>query len=236
MRLNRFFTDRGICSRREADRLIEQGRVLLNGKVAKLGDKFCETDVVSLDGQIVSRENLQKKVIIAYHKPPGIECTSDPEKPNNIIEAVGYPDRIFHIGRLDKNSEGLILLTNRGEIVNQILRSEGEKEKEYFVQTEHSLSDAEIKKLREGVDIGDGRGLTKKCVIEKIDALTLKFVLTEGRFHQIRKMIKVAGHKVKKLKRVRVMMIHLGNLKRGQYRLLTESEQTQLLSELDSCK
>ncbi len=231
VRINRFFTDRGICSRREADRYILEGRVRINQRIAVLGDKLEDSDCVELDGQIVSDVH-HERVILAYNKPIGVECTSDPEKKNNIIKAVNYSQRIFHIGRLDKNSEGLILLTNRGEIVNPILREENNHEKEYWVEVAKDLSEAMLTQMRNGVDIKDGRGPTKKCRVQKIDSRYFRIVLTEGRFHQIRRMVDAVGNQVKKLRRERIMFLSLGDLKKGEYRLLDRAEQNRLLSEL----
>jgi 23S rRNA pseudouridine2604 synthase len=225
MRINRFFTDHGVCSRRAADRAIEAGRVRINGVPAKLGDTVGPGDSVTLDGEPVGTER-KRPVVIAYHKPPGIECTSDPRVPENIIAAVGYPERIFHIGRLDKYSEGLILLTNRGELVNQILRARGGHEKEYVVDVDLPISDATVVRMRQGIEIL-GRP-TAPCRAERIGPRTLRMVLTEGRNRQIRRMCEAEGLRVRRLVRLRVMNVRLGELPRGRWRELSPRELAEL--------
>lgn len=232
MRINRWFTDQGLCSRREADRWIEAGRVTINGAPAELGSKVGPEDVVALDGKAV-RARAQRPIVIAYNKPVGVQCTSDPHVPDNIIAAVGYPERLVHIGRLDQMSEGLILLTNRGDIVNRILRSEFEHEKEYLVELSGPISDEDLFRLSRGVDIGDGRGLTKPCFIERQGPTRLRVILTEGRNRQIRRMAEIAHNHVKRLERVRIMHIRLGTLARGQWRHLSAEELRELFFALD---
>lgn len=232
MRINRWFTDQGLCSRREADRWIEAGRVTINGNRAELGSKVGPDDTIALDGKVV-RQKAQRPIVIAYNKPVGVQCTSDPNVPDNIIDAVKYPERLVHIGRLDQMSEGLILLTNRGDIVNRILRSEFEHEKEYQVELSGPISDEDIQRLMRGVDIADGRGLTKPCYIERRGDTKLKVVLTEGRNRQIRRMAEVVNNHVKRLERVRIMHIRLGTLPRGQWRHLSADELRELFFALD---
>jgi 23S rRNA pseudouridine2604 synthase len=225
IRINRFFTEHGVCSRRAADRHVEAGRVAINGKVAVHGDTVGEGDRVTLDGKVI--EVPQKRpVVLAYHKPPGIECTSDRRVPDNIIDAVGYPERIFHIGRLDKFSEGLILLTNRGELVNQILRARGHHEKEYVVDIDVPLSDAALHRMRTGIEIL-GRP-TLPCRVERLAPRTFRMVLTEGRNRQIRRMCEAEGLRVRRLIRVRVMNIELGELASNRWRLLRPGELAEL--------
>lgn len=221
MRINRFFTDQGVCSRRAADRAIEAGRVSINGAIAKLGDTVAPGDRVTLDGEPIGQAPRQR-VVLAYHKPPGIECTSDPRVPDNIIEAVGYPERIFHIGRLDKYSEGLILLTNRGELVNQILRARGGHEKEYVVDVDLPITEASLARMRSGIEILGS--LTAPCRAERLGPRTFRMVLIEGRNRQIRRMCEAEGLRVRRLVRVRVMNLELGNLPRGRWRELTPRE------------
>lgn len=222
-RLNLFLSDKGLCSRREADRWIESGRVTLDGKIAKLGDRVTEGQTVCLDGIDITAEKSQK-VILAYNKPVGVECTTDTTRPHNIVKAVNYKDRIFPIGRLDQMSEGLILLTNRGEIVNPILRSQFNHEKEYLVECESPLTGEVIRQLCTGVDIGDERGPTKPCKARKIGVKRLSLVLTEGRNRQIRRMLEAVGNRVVRLRRVRIMNIELGDLPSGTYRPLKAAE------------
>lgn len=225
MRINRFFTDQGVCSRRAADRAIEAGRVAINGSLAKLGDTVGPSDRVTLDGEPIGRAARQR-VVLAYHKPPGIECTSDPRVPDNIIDAVGYPERIFHIGRLDKYSEGLILLTNRGELVNQILRARGGHEKEYVVEVDLPITEASLARMRSGIEILGS--LTAPCRAERLGPRTFRMVLIEGRNRQIRRMCEAEGLRVRRLVRVRVMNLELGNLPRGRWRELSSRELSDL--------
>ncbi len=221
MRINRFFTEHGVCSRRSADKHVEAGRVRINGAVAKHGDSVSEGDRVSLDGKLVAVTE-KRPVVLAYHKTPGIECTSDKRVPENIIDAVGYHERIFHIGRLDKYSEGLILLTNRGELVNQILRARGRHEKEYLVEVDVPVSEQSIRHMRSGIVIQGRR--TLPCRVQRLGARTFRMVLTEGRNRQIRRMCEAENLRVKRLLRVRVMNIELGTLRPGRWRRLRDDE------------
>jgi 23S rRNA pseudouridine2604 synthase len=221
IRINRFFTEHGVCSRRAADVHVESGRVRINGVVAKHGDTVSEGDRVTLDGKLVAVRE-KRPVVLAYHKPPGIECTSDKRVPENIIDAVGYHERIFHIGRLDKFSEGLILLTNRGELVNQILRARGRHEKEYLVEVDLPISEPSIRRMRSGIVIQGRR--TLPCRVQRLGARTFRMVLTEGRNRQIRRMCEAEGLRVKRLLRVRVMNIELGSLRSGRWRRLRDDE------------
>ena len=233
MRINKFFTEHGFCSRREADRHIEAGRVKINGVTAKLGDQVGENEKVTLDGKLLTPKK-KRSIVIAYHKPTGIECTSDERVENNIIKAVNYPERLVHIGRLDLMSEGLILLTNLGNIVNKILRREFAHEKEYIVIYDRRVSPREIEELRHGIDIGDPEGPTLPAQVEQLGSQRLKIILIEGRNRQIRRMSEVLGLKIMRLKRVRVMNIHLGDLKKGTCRELTPSELNELLGSLET--
>ena len=228
MRINRFFSDQGFCSRREADKLIEAGRVKINNKVAVLGDQVGETDSVSLDGKIVSFN--PPKLYLAYHKPLGITCTTDQRIDGNIIDAIRHKERIYPIGRLDKDSTGLILLTNDGDIVNRILRAENGHEKEYQVEVNGPLNDEFIIKMSAGVDIEDH--VTLPCKIKQTGKNRFTIILTEGKNRQIRRMCEVFRYTVKHLKRVRVMNIQLGGLKEGQWRELTPAELKDLQAKL----
>jgi 23S rRNA pseudouridine2604 synthase len=227
IRLNRWFTEHGVCSRREADRWIADGRVTINGVPATLGAQVSASDKVAVDGRLVETRP-KRPIVIAYNKPVGIQCTSDPAVRENIIDAVGYPERVVHIGRLDQMSEGLILLTNRGDIVNLVLRGEFEHEKEYVVDLSEPVSDDQIDKMSRGLDIGDGRGKTKPCKVVRLGATRLGMTLTEGRNRQIRRMAETLGLHVKRLERVRIMNIRLGTLARGKWRHLSEAELREL--------
>lgn len=211
MRINKFLTSSGFCSRREADRLIESGRVRINSRVAKLGDQVNESDEIFVDDRKVDPQT--KRVYIMYHKPPGIICTTDQKIESNIVDAVNHPLRIFPIGRLDKDSTGLILLTNDGDIVNRILRAQFGHEKEYLVRLNKPYDKAFIEKMTKGVDIGDH--LTKPCQAWAVDERSFAIILTEGKNRQIRRMSEALGYRVQSLKRVRIMNIELGKLKQG---------------------
>jgi 23S rRNA pseudouridine2604 synthase len=235
MRINVFISSTGFCSRREADRLIHEGKVTLNDLVALIGADVGEHDIVCVNGSIVGSK--PKTVYLAFHKPEGIESTTDQSKPGNIIDFIGYPERIFPIGRLDRNSSGLILLTNDGMIVNQILRSEFEHEKEYFVEVDQVVTDDFVAKMSSGVKIYNPvrheNIITKPCVVVKTGERTFTTILTQGLNLQIRRMVSVLGFKVLKLKRVRIMNIHLGTLPPGKWRLLSENELKFLKNALD---
>jgi 23S rRNA pseudouridine2604 synthase len=225
IRINRFFTEHGVCSRRAADKHVEAGRVKINGVVAKHGDTVGDGDQVLFDDELVAIPE-KRPVVLAYHKPPGIECTSDQRVADNIIDAVGYPERIFHIGRLDKYSEGLILLTNRGALVNHILRARGNHEKEYVVDVDVPISDQSLHRMRTGIEIL-GRN-TMPCQVQRLGPRGFRMVLTEGRNRQIRRMCEAENLRVKRLIRVRVMNIEIGALERGRWRLLRSDELTEL--------
>lgn len=227
IRLNKYLVDAGICSRREADRLITQQEIVVDGKIATLGQKVTGEEDIVVKGNPV-RKQKSKRVYLAFHKPVGIICTSDPKATDNIIEAVNYSERIFHIGRLDVASSGLILLTNDGSIVNKILRSEGEHEKEYQVRIDRAVTPEFIRTLSTGVEVLGRKTLPAKVV--KTDDTSFRITLVEGRNRQIRRMCEAVGANIKSLKRIRVMNIHLGDLPMGHWRYLTPSEQKNLLS------
>ncbi len=233
-RLNKYLVDAGVCSRREGDRLIEGGRVSVDGKRAVLGQKVTGQEKILVDRQLVKPPASIERVYIAYHKPVGIICTSDPKAKDNIIEAVNYPDgRIFHIGRLDVASSGLILLTNDGDIVNAILRAEGQHEKEYIVKVDKDITDEMITALRNGVNIGDDR-LTLPAKVMKMGSQMFSITLIEGRNRQIRRMCEAVGLEVEALKRIRIMGIKLDDIPPGKWRPLTEKEMTSLKPSIES--
>ncbi len=224
-RLNKAISETGFCSRREADKLIEKKRVVVNGEVAGLGVKVTPTDTIQIDGKTIKKET--KNIYLAFNKPVGITCTTDTSIKSNIISFINYGERIFPIGRLDKPSEGLIFLTNDGDIVNKILRSQNNHEKEYIVTVNKNITSAFLKRMRNGVPILDT--VTKKCRVDKIDNRTFSIVLTQGLNRQIRRMCNYLGYEVKTLKRVRIMNIGLGNLKTGKYRSFSSSELSEIL-------
>ena len=229
VRLNKFISEAGVASRRAADRMVEEGRVTINGKIAVLGDKVSDSDKVCVDGKPISK--VDDDIILVFHKPRGITCTSSPDDKNNVIDYIGYPKRIYSIGRLDKDSEGLLLLTNNGELANEIMRSRGEHEKEYIVTVNKPINQEFVKKMSGGVPILDGR-VTKKCKVEKITDVTFRIILKQGLNRQIRRMCEFCGYDVKRLVRVRVMNIELGDLKEGRYRDITKRERTELFNQL----
>jgi 23S rRNA pseudouridine2604 synthase len=230
--LNKFISETGICSRREADRWIESGRVKINDKVAQKGNRVFQNDKVTVDGKPLKSK--PKTVFIALHKPAGITCTTDLKDKDNIIDFVKHKERIFHIGRLDKASTGLIFLTNDGDIVNEILRAENNHEKEYIVTVDKSITDNFIQKMSKGVNILDTK--TKPCFVQKINNNTFRIILTQGLNRQIRRMCEALDYNVMTLKRIRIMNILLDGLKVGQWRNLTESELSELKVMLDKKK
>lgn len=227
IRLNKFLVEAGKCSRREADRWITAGRVAVNGVTAVLGTKVSADDRVTVDGEPVDATP-KERVYLAYHKPVGVICTSDPNAQDNIIEAIGYPERIFHIGRLDVASSGLILLTNDGNIVNKILRAEGKHDKEYVVTVDHALTQEFLERMAAGVDLDGHKTLPAR--VTQVDEKTFRIVLVEGRNRQIRRMCEVLGYTVSKLVRVRIMHIELSDLPVGRWRNLTPGEVEELLT------
>ena len=221
-RINKFLSEIGYCSRRAADKLIEQGRVKINGEVPLMGTKISEKDEVSVNGKVVHRAKKKKMVYIVFNKPRGIVCTTDQlREKDNIIDYINYPTRIFPIGRLDKPSEGLIFLTNDGDIVNKILRARNNHEKEYEVYVDKPVTKEFVEHMKNGVPILDT--ITRKCKVKQTGKKTFKIILTQGLNRQIRRMCEYLGYEVKKLKRVRIMNIKL-DLKVGEYRDFTSSE------------
>jgi 23S rRNA pseudouridine2604 synthase len=228
LRINKFFTQHGICSRREADRLIEAGRITINGRMAKLGDQIAVGDVVARDGQVIRWG--QKAIYIKYHKPVGVTTTSESHVTRNIIAAIGHPERIFPIGRLDKDSSGLILLTNDGDIVNEILRTEFGHEREYQVSVDRPFDQAFLDRMAQGVVILGGR--TKPCQVERLGPARFRIILTEGRNRQIRRMCHVLGYRVCTLHRVRIMHVTITGLAPDTWKDLTDEERNKLFQDI----
>lgn len=219
-RINKFLSETGFCSRREADKLLEEGRITINGTVPEMGTKVSPDDEVRVDGKLV-REKTEKPVYLAFHKPVGIECTTNLEVRNNIVDYINYPKRIFPIGRLDKASEGLIFMTNDGDIVNKILRARNNHEKEYTVTVNKSITDRFIQRMGNGIPILDT--VTKKCKVEQISQFVFRITLTQGLNRQIRRMCEYLGYEVTVLKRIRIINISL-DVPVGRYRDLTDAE------------
>lgn len=220
-RINKYLSEAGYCSRRAADKLIEEGRITINGEVPLMGTKIVEGDVVKVDGKSVVKKD-EKAVYLVLNKPRGIVCTTDTRvEKDNIIDFLNYPKRIFPIGRLDKASEGLILLTNDGDIVNKILRARNNHEKEYIVQVNKPIDNDFIKNMSQGVPILDT--VTRPCKVEQLSRVRFKIILTQGLNRQIRRMCEYLGYHVQQLKRVRIMNIHL-DLPNGKYREITKEE------------
>lgn len=228
IRINKFLSEAGICSRRGADRMVEDGRVTINGTVAQLGDRIQPGQKVCVDGKPVSRED--ERILLAYHKPKGIVCTSAKKEKNNIIDYLNYPKRIYPIGRLDKDSEGLLLLTNDGELANEIMKARNYHEKEYEVTVSRPVTETFLRGMAEGVPILDT--MTRKCQVEQTGKRSFRIVLTQGLNRQIRRMCEYFGYRVTKLVRVRIMNIYLGDLSVGKYRELTKKEWAELSAAL----
>ncbi len=230
-RINKFLSEVGYCSRRAADKLIDQGRVTINGKVPEMGTKVVPGDDVRVDGEVVSTPT-EKPVYLAFNKPVGIVCTTDRSvEKDNIIDFINYPKRIFPIGRLDKPSEGLIFLTNDGDIVNKILRARNNHEKEYLVTTDKPIQPDFLRKMRNGVPILDT--ITRNCEVSQVSTYQFRIILTQGLNRQIRRMCEHLGYRVKKLKRIRIMNVNL-DLPVGQWRDLTSQELSQIKRLVDN--
>lgn len=233
VRLNKYLSDAGFCSRREADRLIEAGKVTIDDYVATMGQKVLPDQIVKVNGkEIKVNDDL---ILIAYNKPLGVECTTDKRNPDNIVDSINYPSRIYPIGRLDKNSQGLILLTNTGELVNNILKSSNFHEKEYIVKVDKPITAGFIKEMAEGViiDLEDGKRKvkTRACKVKQIDKNSFSIILTQGLNRQIRRMCKALNYNVIYLERIRIMNIELGNIPIGHYRNVSKSEIMKLIEE-----
>lgn len=222
--LNKYISSTGICSRREAEKLIIEGRVTINGKPTQLGNRVSEGDVVKINGKVLQTK--PKTLYIAFNKPIGIVCTTDSKERNNIVKFINHPERLFPIGRLDKPSEGLIFLTNDGDIVNKILRAGNNHEKEYIVTVNQKITDEFIQKMSNGIPVLGT--ITKKCTVKKLTDFTFQIVLTQGLNRQIRRMCDYLDYEVTKLKRTRIMNVNLGTLKIGEWRELSSQEMQQI--------
>lgn len=227
LRLNKAISDTGFCSRREADRVIEEGRVTINGKTGVLGDRVTYQDDVRVDGRRIKFKNQEDSIYIAFNKPRGITCTTETHVKGNIIDFIGHPKRIFPIGRLDKPSEGLIFLTSDGNIVNKILRAGNQHEKEYIVTVNKPITPEFLRKMGNGVPVLDTT--TAKCLIKKESDYVFKIVLTQGLNRQIRRMCEYLHYEVTKLKRTRIMNVTIGKLPVGKWRNLTKEELAEIM-------
>lgn len=227
IRINKAISSSGYCSRRQADTLIENNRVTINGRLAVLGDRVTEEDSIAIDGKPI-KENVEN-IYLILNKPVGITCTTDTRVSGNVIDFINYPKRIFHVGRLDKPSEGLLLMTNDGDIVNKILRAEYEHEKEYIVRVDRPITPSFIQQMGSGVPILDT--VTKRCEVERLSRFTFRIVLKQGLNRQIRRMCEHFNYNVEALKRVRLMHIELGDLPIGEWRYLTKAEVDELYKE-----
>lgn len=232
MRINKYLSAQGVCSRREADRLLEAGRITVDGVTAMCGQQVDDNSVICIDGSRISDEKPQD-VLMAFNKPRGIVCTTtDNQGKNNIVDYIGYDKRIYPVGRLDKDSDGLILLTNNGEITDKILRSVNGHEKEYVVKVNKKITDTFLKSMADGVYLKELDVTTKPCSISRINNYTFRIILTQGLNRQIRRMCQESGYKVESLTRVRIMNIELGGLKIGEYRIIEGKEKTVLYESL----
>ena len=232
-RINKYLSEAGYCSRREADRLVEAGRVTIDGVAAVCGSKGADGQKVCVDGKEVSGRS--RHILLAFNKPAGIVCTTtDKQGSNNIVDFIGYPERIYPVGRLDKDSEGLILMTNDGAMMDRILRSANGHEKEYIVRVNKPVTDEFVKGMSDGVYLKELDRTTRVCVVEKVTKFCFRIVLTQGLNRQIRRMCENFGYKVMKLKRIRIMNIMLGDLKQGCYRDVTDEEYAELVRQLDN--
>lgn len=232
VRINKYIADAGVCSRREADRLVEQGRVSADGRAAEKGTRILPGMCVTVDGKEIRQS--EKKVYLAFHKPKGIVCTSEKREKDNVIDFIGYPARITYCGRLDKDSEGLLLLTNDGSIINQMMRAANYHEKEYVVTIDRPVTKEFLKQMRTGVYLDGLDTVTRPCAVKKTAENTFHMILTQGLNRQIRRMCEALGCRVVKLCRIRVMNILLGDLPAGTYRELSETELMELRKEIMS--
>ena len=227
VRINKFLSEAGVCSRREADRQIEAGNVTIDGKIAQMGDRVSEGQQVCFQGVPVKKE--EEMILIALNKPAGIVCTAEKREKNNVIDYLNYPKRIYPVGRLDKDSEGLLLLTNNGDIVNKMMRSGNMHEKEYIVTVNRPVTDSFLHGMANGVPLVELNTTTRKCRVERTGKKQFSIVLTQGLNRQIRRMCEYFGYRVQKLVRVRIMNIELGDLEPGKYRDVTSQEYKRLL-------
>lgn len=227
IRLNRYLASCGVCSRRDADKLIEQGFVTINGEMAEPGSKVTDNDKVAVRGKVVSAPD--QKVVLAYYKPVGVTCTErDAHVKKTVVQALQYPIRLTYAGRLDRDSEGLLLMTNDGGLIDAMMRGSNGHEKEYIVKSDRAWKEEALENMRQGVYLEELKTITRPCGIEQIGPKTLRMILTQGLNRQIRRMCQSQGYQVTSLKRVRVMNINLGKLKPGEYREITDTERTAL--------
>ena len=231
VRLNKFIADCGYCSRREADRLIEAGKVTVNGKEAEMGMRVTDDDTVVIDGRALKRE--EETILLVFNKPPGITCTTSKDDDTNVVDYINYPKRIYPIGRLDKYSEGLLLLTNKGDLVNGIMRSRYDHEKEYIVTVDRPVDDIFLKKMSAGVYLKELDVTTKPCKCQKVARNKFSMIITQGLNRQIRRMCEEMGCRVMKLRRIRILDIELGDLPVGEYRKATKKEMDSVLRMMD---
>ena len=232
VRLNKFFSEKGICSRREADRLVDEGKVMVNGVCAVMGQKVSSADEIVVDGKKVSTKQV-KPVLIAVNKPAGIVCTTARfEGEKNIVDMVKYPTRIYPIGRLDKESEGLILMTNLGDLANEISKASNSHEKEYVVTVNNQVTESFLDKMRRGMHLEELNADTMPCVCTKTGNREFHIILKQGLNRQIRRMCAACGYRVETLKRIRIMNIHLGNIPQGNFRNVTDAEFDKLIKDL----
>uniref|UniRef100_UPI0040575E73 23S rRNA pseudouridine(2604) synthase RluF n=1 Tax=Agathobacter sp. TaxID=2021311 RepID=UPI0040575E73 len=222
VRINKFLSEAGFCSRREADRRVENGEITINGKVAVMGDKVLAGDEVLANGKPLTKE--EEMILLVMNKPKGIVCTAEKREKNNVIDFLNYPKRVYPVGRLDKESEGLLLLTNNGDLVNKIMRAGNMHEKEYIVTVNKPVTDSFIKGMAGGVPLTELNTTTRKCKVEQLGKRKFRIILTQGLNRQIRRMCEYFGYRVAALERVRIMNIKLGELKPGEYRNITKEE------------
>lgn len=235
IRLNKYLSDSGVCSRRAADKAIEEGRVSVNGRIAELGQRVTKLDQVLFDGKPVSNAN-KKLILIAYNKPVGIVCTAEKREKNNIVDHIAYPDRIYPIGRLDKDSQGLILLTNQGELVNRIMRGSNGHEKEYIVRVNRPIDKDFVERMSAGLYLEELEVTTKPCKVKKLSTDTFSIILTQGLNRQIRRMCQALGYRVLELKRIRIMNITLKDLPLDSYRDVSPDELKRLNKMLEGSR
>lgn len=227
VRINKYLSEAGVCSRREADRQVAAGNVTVDGKTAEMGTKVLPGQTVLFGGKPVHKE--EEMILLAFHKPVGIVCTAEKREKNNVVDYIRYPKRIYPVGRLDKDSEGLLLLTNNGDIVNKMMRAGNMHEKEYIVTVNKPVTESFLRGLAGGVPLVELNATTRKCRVERLGKKEFKIILTQGLNRQIRRMCEYFGYRVEKLVRTRIMNIELGNLKSGAYRSVTPEEYRTLL-------
>ncbi len=230
VRINKYLSEAGVCSRREADRQIEAGNVEIDGVKAEMGTKVFPGQKVLFQGISVSKE--EEMILLAFHKPVGVVCTTEKREKNNVVDYINYPKRIYPVGRLDKDSEGLLLMTNNGEIVNKMMRAGNRHEKEYLVTVNKPVTAPFLRGLAGGVPLVELNATTRKCFVEQTGKRQFRIILTQGLNRQIRRMCEYFGYRVEKLVRVRIMNIELGNLKSGTYREVTKEEYEGLLARI----